>query len=316
MASLFSVLLLVFASSVPSCFAESIQKELRNEEANRETLVKLGRSADSNRIDPSRVVQLSSQPRVFLYMGFLSDKECDHLISLAYGVKEKVLGSEDNSVHVVTNRLLSSSEIALNIEDDVVTRIEERVSAWTFLPKENSRPLQVMHCGLEEVGQHYEYFVNRSTLELTQPLMAIVVLYLSNASQGGEILFPESELHQQTSKIWSDCPSHSSVRRPIKGNAILFFSLHPNASPDKSSYHARCPILKGEMWYATKFFYIRSRSREKETSESDGSDGAGCTDEDENCPRWAAFGECQRNPVFMIGSPDYYGTCRRSCNAC
>lgn len=31
-------------------------------------------------------------------------------------MKEKVLGSEDNSVHVVTNRLLSSSEIALNIE--------------------------------------------------------------------------------------------------------------------------------------------------------------------------------------------------------
>lgn len=67
------------------------------------------------------------------------------------------------------------------------------------------------------------------------------------------------------------------------------------------------------MWYATKLFHIRSISGEKVSPEADGTE---CTDEDENCPRWAAIGECQRNPVFMIGSPDYYGTCRKSCNAC
>jgi len=64
------------------------------------------------------------------------------------------------------------------------------------------------------------------------------------------------------------------------------------------------------MWYATKKFYLRAI---KVFSDSEGS---GCTDEDENCPSWAALGECEKNPVYMIGSPDYFGTCRKSCNAC
>ncbi|KAE8057493.1 hypothetical protein FH972_014183 [Carpinus fangiana] len=220
----------------------------------------------------------------------------------AHGVKKTILGNDNSSGHVVSNWKLTSSEIPLNIKDDVVSRIEERISAWTFLPEENSRPLQVMHFGIEEVEQNYNYFGNKSTLELTKPLMAIVVLYLSNVTRGGEILFPESEL----GKIWSSCTKSSSILRPTKGNAVLFFTLHPNATPDKSSSHARCPVLEGEMWYATKLFHIRSISGEKISLEADGTE---CTDEDENCPRWAAIGECQRNHVFMIGSPDYYGTC-------
>jgi len=75
----------------------------------------------------------------------------------------------------------------------------------------------------------------------------------------------------------------------------------------------RHPVLEGEMWCATKFFHIRPISGKKASSHSEDAD---CTDEDENCPKWAAIGECQRNPVFMVGSPDYYGTCRKSCNVC
>lgn len=245
-----------------------------------------------------------------MYKDFLSDEECDHLISLAHGVKETVLGSEDDSGHDALNRLHTSSETPLNMEDDIVSRIEERISTWTFLPKENSKHLQVMHYGLEEAGQNYDYFGNTSTLESTKPLMATVVLYLSNVTRGGEISFPESE---PKSNVWSDCTKSSKILRPLKGNAILFFTVHPNASPDKSSSHSRCPVLEGQMWCATKYFHTRSISREKISLESDYTD---CTDEDESCPRWAAIGECQRNPVFMIGSPDYYGTCRKSCDVC
>lgn len=311
MASLLSILLLLlaFTSSFQSGLAES-RKELRKKETNQETVIQLRHSVHSNRIDPSRVVPLSWQPRVFLYKHFLSEEECDHLINLAHGMKENGLSNDDNSGHVVPDRLLTSSEVSLNIEDDAVSRIEERISAWTFLPKDNSRPLQVMHYGLEEVEKNYDYFGNKSRLELTKPLMATVILYLSNVTRGGEIFFPESEMK---SKIWSDCNKSSNILRPVKGNAILFFTLQPNASPDKSSSHARCPILEGEMWYATKFFHIRSVRGGKVSMETDSTD---CTDEHDNCPKWAAIGECQRNSVFMIGSPDYYGTCRMSCNAC
>ncbi|XP_031281116.1 probable prolyl 4-hydroxylase 12 [Pistacia vera] len=245
---------------------------------------------------------MATKVRVYLYSGFLSDEECDHLISLALGAGEKKLGTGLHSDNVFVN------QTQLTTEDNIVARIEERISAWTFLPKENSKPLQVMRYGLEEDKQKLDYFGNKSKLGLSERLMATVILYLSNVTQGGEILFPDS-----TNKMWSDCTKVSDVQRPIKGNAILFFTLHPNASRDESSSHARCPVLEGQMWCAAKFFQVRDVNKEKVSIESDGDE---CTDEDEDCPHWAAIGECQRNPVFMIGSPDYYGTCRKSCSAC
>lgn len=117
----------------------------------------------------------------------------------------------------------------------------------------------------------------------------------------------------QLNKVWPYSSSSTNLLRPIKGNAILFFNARPNASPDKDSYHERSPVLQGDMWCATKFFHIRPINKSNFVSQQENDD---CSDEDENCPQWAALGECQKNPVFMVGSPDYYGTCRKSCHVC
>ncbi|TYG54743.1 hypothetical protein ES288_D09G215400v1 [Gossypium darwinii] len=285
MASLVSIFLLLFTCSFSNFSAES-RKELKDKED-----IHLRHLVQSNVIDPSRVMQLSWRPRVFQYSGFLMDEECDLLISL-------------------TRRQLASSETLLNTNDTVLAMIEERISAWTFLPKENSKPLYVQHYGLEETEQNLDYFGNKSTWALSEPLMATVILYLSNVTKGGEILFPDSESKSET---WSDCTKTSNIQKPVKGNAVLFFTTHLNGSPDSSSSHARCPVLEGEMWFATKFFYLRAVTGETISFDSSRNE---CSDEDPSCPEWAAVGECQRNPVFMVGSPDYYGTCRKSCNAC
>lgn len=51
-----------------------------------------------------------------------------------------------------------------------------------------------MNYGPEKNSQNLGYFTNKTKLELSGPLMATVVLYLSNATQGGQILFPESKV--------------------------------------------------------------------------------------------------------------------------
>ncbi|XP_028075272.1 probable prolyl 4-hydroxylase 12 isoform X1 [Camellia sinensis] len=308
------LLLLAFSCCFSNLYAETVRKELRTKEANQDKIIRLGHSIQSNRIDPSRVIQLSWRPRVFLYRGFLSEEECDRLIFWTKS-KENSIQNGGDSGKVGTSKLPRSSEISSSMNDDIEATIEERISAWTFLPKENSKPFQVLHFGLEDTKEKYDYFGNKSMLALNETLMATVILYLSNVSHGGQILFPESELENSKLKnrIWSDCTESSNVMKPTKGNAILFFNSHPNASPDSSSNHARCPIFEGEMWCAAKFFCVRAITGERVPFQLEGSD---CTDEDENCPQWAVNGECQRNPVFMIGSPDYYGTCRKSCTAC
>ncbi|XP_020550965.1 probable prolyl 4-hydroxylase 12 isoform X2 [Sesamum indicum] len=240
---------------------------------------------------------MATKVRVFLYRNFLSDEECDYLISWVHRKKSHNMQVDD----------LPQSYL-MDTDDEIARNIEDRISAWTFLPKENSKSLQVLHFGPEDSKQKYSYFHNKAAEEVGEPLLATVILYLSNVSQGGQILFPHSE-----NRVWSDCTKSSKILRPSRGNAIVFFSLHLNATPDKSSFHARCPVLEGDMWCTTKFFYLKSINAEKVRSDSDNAD---CTDEDDNCPRWASIGECQRNPIFMVGSPDYYGTCRKSCNAC
>ncbi|KAK2998746.1 hypothetical protein RJ639_023185, partial [Escallonia herrerae] len=173
-----------------------------------------------------------------------------------------------------------------------------------FLFPKYGKPLQAQHIGTEEAKQQYHYFGNKS--RFSKPVMATVILYLLNVSQGGQILFPESELgnSQMKNKILSDCTKSSYALRPTRGNALLFFNLHPNTTPDQSSSHARCPVLDGELWFATKFFHVKASDVQTIQFQADDSD---CTDEEESCPQWAAIGECQRNPIFMTGSPDYYG---------
>lgn len=141
--------------------------------------------------------------------------------------------------------------------------------------------------------------------------LAIIILCIIIC---GSILL-QSGIVRPKNKIWSDCTKGNQITKPIKGNALLFFNLYPNTSLDPSSSHARCPITKGDMWWATKIFVVKSVTRPNSIVLKTSDDDL-CTDEDDNCPKWASVGECERNPIFMVGTADYYGTCRKSCNVC
>lgn len=99
------------------------------------------------------------------------------------------------------------------------------------------------------------------------------------------------------------------IVKPRRGDALLFFSLHPNAIPDENSLHAGCPVIEGEKWSATKWIHVDSFDKILDT-------GGNCTDLNESCERWAALGECTKNREYMVGSADLPGYCRRSCKVC
>lgn len=63
---------------------------------------------------------------------------------------------------------------------------------------ENSHPMNIMHFGPEDNKQRYDFYGNESKLLPTEQIMATVIFYLSNVSQGGQILFPESDVSKQS----------------------------------------------------------------------------------------------------------------------
>ncbi|KAH0733056.1 hypothetical protein KY285_001552 [Solanum tuberosum] len=275
------------------------------------------KSSCSAIINPSKVKQISWKPRAFVYEGFLTDEECNHLVSLAKKeLKRSAVADNESGESKLSEVRTSSGMFISKAKDPIVTGIEEKIATWTFLPKENGEDIQVLRY---EEGQRYEphhdYFTDKVNIVRGGHRLATVLMYLSDVEKGGETAFPEAEVSTRRRSMAADnslseCAKKGIAVKPRKGDALLFFSLHPNAVPDPMSLHGGCPVIEGEKWSATKWIHVDSFDKTVE------SEGGHCADHNENCERWAALGECTKNPEYMVGSTDLPGSCRKSCKSC
>ncbi|CAL5347099.1 unnamed protein product [Camellia sinensis] len=273
-------------------------------------------SSSSSIINPSKAKQVSWKPRAFVYEGFLTDEECNHLISIAKTELKRSSVADNVSGKSKLSQVRTSSGMFISkAKDPIVSGIEEKIAMWTFLPKENGEAIQVLRY---EHGQkydpHYDYFLDKVNVARGGHRIATVLMYLSDVAKGGETVFPSAEQeaphHSSTSDDdLSECAKKGIAVKPRKGDALLFFSLHPTAIPDPLSLHGGCPVIEGEKWSATKWIHVDSFDKVVRH-------GGNCTDGNENCERWAALGECTKNPEYMVGTPELPGYCRRSCRIC
>lgn len=72
--------------------------------------------------------------------------------------------------------------------------------------------------------------------------VATLLMYLSTPEEGGETVFPHAVEKPQYGEDWSDCARKGLSVKAIKGNALLFYSLHPDGTPDFRSTHGSCPV--------------------------------------------------------------------------
>ncbi|XP_020572657.1 probable prolyl 4-hydroxylase 7 isoform X2 [Phalaenopsis equestris] len=315
--------LLVFLSFSRAC--SSRKWDLERGEAKIDPLLSSKDAALSSGFDPSKSIQLSWNPRVFLYEGFISNEECDHLLSLANVSKLNKPLAIDNSTGDGSSTFFVSSHSGLEHskgQDEIILRIEERISAWTFLPNENGEDMQIFHYRVNE-GSETLYQYNQGKIENGKagPQIAAVLIFLSNVSLGGEIVFPKFKNRDYNTKngkeMLSECASSGFSVKHVRSNALLIFNLHPNATVDESSLHGGCSVREGEKWSAIKRIHVRAFDRNELDRKKHSLDSKEeCTDEDQNCSQWAAMGECQKNSVYMLGTSDYYGSCRKSCGVC
>jgi prolyl 4-hydroxylase len=145
-------------------------------------------------------------------------------------------------------------------QDKVIERIEQRIADFTFIPVDHGEGLQVLHY---EVGQkyepHYDYFLDTFNTKNGGQRIATVLMYLSNVNAGGETVFPESQVNRSLVPDWNElteCAKSGLSVRPHMGDALLFWSIKPDASLDPTSLHGGCPVVEGNKWSATKWLHV------------------------------------------------------------
>lgn len=66
--------------------------------------------------------------------------------------------------------------------------------------------------------------------------------------------------HKVSGEEWSACALKGLAVKAVEGDAVMFFSLHPDGSEDPTSLHGSCPTTRGDKWSATKWIHVASTS--------------------------------------------------------
>jgi prolyl 4-hydroxylase len=193
-----------------------------------------------------RVLMSMTLPRVVVFGGLLTDKECDDLVALSRQrltrsetVVNETGGSEVNTARTSEGMFFTRGENAM------CQRIEKRIAALLNWPLQNGEGLQVLRYRPgAEYKPHHDYFdpVHSGTptiLSRGGQRVGTLVMYLNTPEKGGGTTFPEVGLEVA----------------PIKGNAV-FFSYHA-PHPSTKTLHGGAPVIAGEKWVATK--WLRER---------------------------------------------------------
>ncbi|KAL4380041.1 hypothetical protein GQ457_02G006760 [Hibiscus cannabinus] len=216
--------------------------------------------ADENR-EKRWAEVISWEPRASIYHNFLSAEECEYLINLAKPHMRKSTVVDSKTGKTGDSRVRTSSGTFLpRGRDKIIRDIEKRIADFTFIPAEHGEGLQVLHY---EVGQkyepHHDYFKDEFNTRNGGQRMATVLMYLSDVEEGGETVFPSAKGNTSAVPWWnelSECGKGGLSVKPKMGDALLFWSMNPDATLDSSSLHGGCPVIRGNKWSSTKWMRV------------------------------------------------------------
>ena len=187
-------------------------------------------------------------PRIILFGGLLSDEECDQMVKLAEPklTRSTVVNTATGSYDVHPDRTSRGGHFQRG-ENELVRRIETRISELISFPVENGEPIQILHyVPGAEYKPHFDYFDpqlpgNEKVLAMGGQRVATLIMYLNDVEAGGSTVFPEVGIDVL----------------PKKGNAVYFAYTTEDSQLDARSLHGGSPVQAGAKWIATK--WIRQR---------------------------------------------------------
>lgn len=204
-----------------------------------------GASADAFGDDSSAgarkqwIEQISTSPRAYVWHGFMSHEECDHVVNTAKPLMEK-----SGVIDAVTGKetydpIRTSYGAFLPIAyDDVVARVENRAAEWAMIPSSNQEQLHVLRYDVgQQYADHWDAFDanvrDKINYENGRQRLATILMYLNDVEEGGETVFPHNtaawaptaDASGGGGRAWSECAARGPAVKPVKGDALLFYDL-------------------------------------------------------------------------------------------
>ncbi len=178
----------------------------------------------------------------------LDAEECRALIELARPrLKASTLVDPMSGRDVVSDRRTSWGMFFRLEENELVARLDRRLSRLMNMPLENGEGLQVLHYPTGAGSEpHFDYLqpsnaANRESIARSGQRVSTLVTYLNDVPAGGQTVFPA--LGWATS--------------PLQGNAVYFEYADDRGAVDTRSLHASAPVTQGEKWVVTKWMRQR-----------------------------------------------------------
>ncbi|MDB5829672.1 MAG: Procollagen-proline dioxygenase [Variovorax sp.] len=195
--------------------------------------------------DREIVVHSRTEDPVFASLGNVVDAdECKAIIDMARPrLKPSTLVDPMSGRNVVSDKRTSRGMFFRLRENDLIARLDQRLSALMNLPLENGEGLQVLHYPTGAGSEpHYDYLApvnaaNRESITRSGQRVSTLVTYLNDVPEGGQTVFPQLDL----------------AVSPIRGNACYFEYGDDNGHVDTRSLHASAPVTRGEKWVMTKW---------------------------------------------------------------
>ncbi|BAQ08597.1 2OG-Fe(II) oxygenase [Bacillus sp. OxB-1] len=173
------------------------------------------------------------EPLVVVLGNVLSNEECDELIRLS---KDKIKRSKIGTTREENELRTSSGMFIEESENELVARIETRISSIMNIPIEHGEGLQILqYTPGQQYKAHYDFF--SSTSKVTNNRISTLVMYLNDVEQGGETFFPKLNF---------------SVT-PKKGMAVYFEYFYTDPHLNELTLHGGAPVITGEKWVATQW---------------------------------------------------------------